>query len=345
MARVALVGLGSAARTLWLPALRRRGLVPVAAVDPADEARGWFQTTHPGAAVYADLHALFVAPPDWVVITSPPDAHAAAVEAALNAGSHVLCEKPFVADSGTARKLEALARRRGRHLAVNHEFAHMPVFAETLARLQGGRDGRLRFAQLWQNVDDAGVEGWRADGRTLREFGTHAIDLLLRAFGRPPTKVTARMPAVAGRRGDPLDLVTLEWPGGGVGHLILNRLSPGDHRYLEARFDCEQASLRASIGGRAQLRLGLSARSRSPLLRLELAGGGAAWAELGERRETYARNGTDALVHATATLLGQTLEAAGRGAPLPCAASDALRVIQVIEAAERSARTDRTVQL
>lgn len=345
MVRVAIVGLGSAARTLWLPALRRRGLTPVAAVDPSEEARGWFQDSHPGAAVYADLDALFVAPPDWVLVTSPPDAHAAAVEAALDAGCHVFCEKPFVADAETGRALDALARRRGLHLAINHEFAHMPVFAETLARLQSGRDGRLRFAQLWQNVDDTGAVGWRADGRSLREFGTHAIDLLLRAFGRPPAKVTARMPTVAWRQGDPLDLVTLEWSGGGVGHLILNRLSPGGHRYLEARFDCEKASLRASIGGRAQLRLGLAARSRSPLLRLELAGGGAAWAEVGERRTTYARNGTDALAHATATLLGQTFEAAARGAPLPCSASDALRVIQVIEAAERSARTDRTVPL
>ncbi|MCO4771569.1 MAG: Gfo/Idh/MocA family oxidoreductase, partial [Deltaproteobacteria bacterium] len=261
MTNVAVVGLGAAARTIWAPALAKvRGAVLVAGADPDTRAQGAWARTAPRAAPHPNLEELFDSHQsiDWLVVASPPPLHEQHVRAGLAAGCNVLCEKPVVRTSEALGGLRAAAREAGRHIAVNHEFTWMPILAASLAQVHGAEHGRLRFAQVWQTVDDRGASGWRASGRTFAEFGTHAVDLLIEAFGGAPSTVSARMPRPDGGKGDPIDLVTLEWPDGRAAHVVLDRISPGKHQYFESRFDCEHASIRASIGGRAQVRMGIS---------------------------------------------------------------------------------------
>lgn len=349
MTNVALLGLGNAARTIWTPALCKvPGVTLVAGADPDASAQSAWSRLAPSAAPHPSLEELLDSHRsiDWLVIATPPAHHLDHVIAGLEAGCHVLCEKPLVVDEAALDAITKSAARARRTVAVNHEFTRMPIFAETLARLHAGKHGALRFAQLWQLVDDSAVTGWRSGGETLREFGTHAIDLLISAFGGPPKTVSARMPQpVAGEGGDPVDIVTLEWADGRSGHVVLDRISPGHHRYLEARFDCAEASLRASIGGRAALTIGLDAPTRRPKLRLDVAAGGTAWVEQGERRSVYARNGLHALVDATALLTTETFENTRSGKPAPCSLSRARDVLRVVEGAYLSASTDRVVHL
>ncbi len=342
--RVAIVGLGRAALDIWVPALNKARVTLVAGADPDLAAQQAFARVAPASAPHPSLPELLDSHHsiDWLVVASPPTLHQEHVLAGLDAGVHVLCEKPVARSTSDVDALLEAAAAAGKTVAVNHEFTRMPILAETLSRLHAETHGRLRFAQIWQVVDDRGANGWRARGRTMREFGTHAVDLLIQAYGGPPAQVTARMPTPPpGMQGDPIDLVTYEWADGRAAHLVLDRVSAGKHRYFEARFDCDQASLRTSIGGRAQVRVGLNPATRRPGFQLDVAPGGLAWTEDANDRSVYARNGLHALVDATAQLARETF---GSSAP-PTELSRARIVVQAVQAAYQSAREDRTVRI
>jgi len=336
---VALVGLGAAAQNLWLPAVKRtRGVTLVAGADPSPDAQRAFSALAPSCPTHPDLPTLLEShrSVDWVLVATPPRTHVAVATAALEASRHVLCEKPLAGSVAAIDALAAVAERAGRTLAVNHELSRMRIFAATLARLRGSPP---RFAHVWQTVATHTSPGWREAGDVLGEFGPHPIDLLIDAFGGSPAKATARLPNPDGAAGTPVVLLTLEWPDGRAAHLTLDRMAPGRHRYLEARFDCADACLRATFGGRADVRLGIDPRTRRPRVRWDLGPGGLAWVERGQGREVYARNPLNALADATSTLLAETL--AGR----PVGVSRARAVAAVIEAARRSAAEERTVAI
>src|SRR3989442_1699917 len=162
--------------------------------------------------------------------------------------------------------------------------------------------------------------------------------------GELPHALSARYSAGtdADRRADAIPLVTLEFPRGRWAQITINRLCPSGTRYVEVRADCERASLRASLGGRALLQLGKK-RAESAGIRLELASGGLAWREQGLKRTTLAKNPSDAGRRATAALLRRILEAFEQGREPPCSGREARDGLAVIEAAYRSALSGERV--
>ena len=89
--------------------------------------------------------------------------------------------------------------------------------------------------------------------RTLFEAGCHLVDLLLDLFGEVPAAVYARHTSGLDqtRNADAIHLVVLEFSGGRLAQITIDRLCRAGTRYIELRADCEEASLRASHGGRA----------------------------------------------------------------------------------------------
>jgi predicted dehydrogenase len=351
-ARIALLGLGAAAREIHWPACRElAGLQVVAGADPDPEAQKLFSQQAPGLECYDSAAALFDAhDPDWVIVGAAPSAHAELCELAFARGAHVFCEKPLAADVAGADALIAAAKRAGRTLAVNHEFPHMPIFQAAAAAIGGPEMGELIFLQVWEHLDELheSQPGWRAEGRTLREFGTHVVDLAVRFFGSFPARVFCSMPrahADAPPGSDLIDLLVLEFPDGRAASIVLDRICHGEHRYLEMRLDGERASLRTSIGGRAGLSLKLAPRSRKPVARLDWAAGGQAWLERGDERSVLARNPGGIFAHATARHLEQTLAAVASGEAPPCPAHFARGIAVVVEAAYASAESGQRVDL
>lgn len=350
--RFGFVGLGRAARLYHLPAL---GSVPGAAAvggtDPDGAQRAsWERAT--GLPTFTSLAELLErARPDVVVVATPPDFHAEACVEALAAGAHVVCEKPFMPSVAEADRVIAAAEAAGRQVAVNHQFREMPVFRAVRDAVHAGTEGRLAFCQVWQLMSLAPWEeptAWRAGmaRRTLLEGGVHLVDLLLTIFGELPAAVYARHSS--GFHEDPeadaVQLLTLEFSGGRLGQVTIDRLCRGGTRYLDVRADCERASLRASLGGRAYLQLGIK-RAERPGLRLDLGLGGVAWWERGPRRTVLARNPRDVTRDATANLLRLVAPALRANREPPSSAREARNVIAVIEAAYRSAETGTRVDL
>jgi D-apiose dehydrogenase len=350
--RIGYVGLGWAARSFHLPALERvGGAEAVGGVDSAAEQRTAWQSAT-GLPAYESLEQLLEqGRPDAVVVATPPDSHAELCVQALEGGAHVICEKPFVSTLDEADRVLAAAAAAGRQVAVNHEFREKPIFKTLIERIGSPDVGRLVFCQIWQLMDLAPWDepvAWRAamPNRTLFEGGVHLVDLLLCVYREQPIAVYARHSSglEEGRKADAIHLVTLEFPGGRLAQITIDRLCPAGTRYVEMRVDCERASLRASLGGRALVKIGKKRAERTGV-RVEFGAGGVAWLEQGLARRTIARNPRDAGVFGTARLLEQILAAFREGREPPSSGAEARNALAVIEAAYRSAATGERIEL
>ena len=349
--RFGLIGLGGATRNLHLPAL---AAIPEAVVaggcDPDPTARNAF-TEATGAPAFDDPAELIgKARPDVVVVAVPPDLHADVAIAALDAGCHVLCEKPLAPTVADADRILAAASAAGRHVAVHHGFREQPTI-RALRDRAGGDAGRIAFCQVWQLVGLAPWDepaAWRAGrpDRALLEGGIHLVDLVCALYGSVPEAVSARRSAGAEPRddADAVQVVTLEFAGGRLGLVVMDRVSRGGDRYLEVRADCEQASLRASWGGRAMVQAGKRRAERAGV-RLQLAAGGVAWEERGLRRKVFARDPRDPGVAGTTALLRRVVEALRSGAEPPSSGAEARAVLEVVEGAYRSGTTGERVEI
>ena len=350
--RLGYVGLGWAAHAFHLPAVRRvPGAVVVGGCDSSAERRAeWERKT--GTPSFQTLATMLErADPEVVVVATPPDSHAELCLEALAAGRHVFCEKPFVSNVAEASRVIAAAASADRAVAVNHEFREKPIFRAVREAIGTEGVGELVFCQVWQLMNLAPWDEhvpWRAAmrDRALFEGGVHLVDLLMTMFDGVPEAVFARRSS--GRRrdqaADAINLVTLDFPGGLLGQITIDRLCQAATRYVDVRADCEHASLRASEGGRAVLQVGMKRAERSGA-RLDLGLGGLAWSERGVRRKTLGRSPRDPAVFATAALLAGVLEAMRAGREPPSSARQARDVMAVIEAAYQSAESGERIEL
>ena len=350
--RFGFVGLGRAARLYHLPAVAAlEDAQPVGGFDPSEPQRAsWARET--GIPSFSSLNELLErGKPDVVVVATPPATHADLCVQALEAGAHIICEKPFVTSSAEGDRVLAAAVASGRRIAVNHQFREKPIFRAVRDAIRSETYGRLAFCQLWQLMNlapwDEPTE-WRAgmSDRTLLEGGVHLVDLMIVLFGESPQAVSATHSAGYHARpdADAVQLVTLEFSGGRLGQITIDRLCQGGTRYFEVRADCERASLRASLGGRALAQIGMK-RAERPGIRLDVGLGGLAWAEQGTRRKVLARSPKEQDAWATTVLFRQIAAAFLEGTEPPSSGREARNTIAVIDAAYESAERGGRVEL
>jgi len=349
---VGFIGLGFATKWLHLPAVRAiDGVAFVGGVDQDPDRRRLWAAEGAGPVFDTVEELLERGRPELVVIATPPSSHAELCIAALEAGAHVVCEKPFVETVRQADEVLDVARRTGRWVAVNHEFRYMPIFS-VLDSVVGRSDvGRPVFIHCTQFMDLAPWEekvAWRAamPDRALFEGGVHLVDLFHSVVKRLPQSVFAMTSSGLdpSQRADAIDLVTLDYGAGLLGQLTIDRLCRSGTRYADLRVDCEHASVRSSYGGRASVRVGVK-RAERPGMRIEFGLEGLAWVERGLKRETIARNGRQATVKATQALYAATVAAWREDREPPTDASTARQTLRIIEAAYTSARTGARVDV
>jgi predicted dehydrogenase len=139
--RAGLVGYGFAGQTFHAPVLSAVPGIELAAIvtSQADKARAdW-----PGVTTVPDLPALLALPDiDLVVVATPNEVHFPVAKAALEAGRHVVVDKPFTLDAGQARELAALAALQQRVLSVYQNRRFDADFLTLQEVLASGRIGR-----------------------------------------------------------------------------------------------------------------------------------------------------------------------------------------------------------
>ncbi len=350
--RTAYAGLGWATHAFHLPGVKRLQAVEiVGGCDPSAEQRErWEKAT--GTPAFTTFDEMMErVHPEAVVVATPPDSHAELCLRALAAGAHVFCEKPFVSNTAEADAVLAAAAAAGRQVAVNHQYREFPIFAALKQQIGSDEAGRLVFCQMWQLMNlapwDEPVE-WRAamPNRTLFEGGVHLVDLLLHLYEEQPAGVYAQRSSglATEHDADAIQLVTLDFPSGRLAQITIDRLCAGGTRYLEVRLDCEHASLRASHGGRALLKLGKKRAERTGL-KVEFAQGGLAWMERGLRHTTLARDPRDVGPEATRRLFEKVVAAFEANREPPSSAREARTTLEIVEAAYRSGDTGARVAL
>lgn len=142
-------------------------------------------------ALVSDVETLLADPGIGLVVVATPSAtHAAIARQVLEAGKHVVVEKPFTLDMAEARTLAAYAQERGRVLSVFHNRRWDSDFLAVRAAIAGGRIGRVvhlesHFDRFRPQVRDR----WREDGSpgsgVWYDLGPHLADQALLLFGRP----------------------------------------------------------------------------------------------------------------------------------------------------------------
>lgn len=182
-----------------------RGVSASSPERAADVARDW---DVPRA--YRDIEEVLADPQVQVVhVCTPNHLHRAMAQAALEAGKHVICEKPLATTLEDAQALAALAASSGQVATVPFVYRYHPVVREARARIAQGELGPLRlihgsYLQDW--LLDPASNNWRVDpvlggaSRVFADIGSHWCDLVEWVSGERFVDVSAAFETVIAQR-------------------------------------------------------------------------------------------------------------------------------------------------
>ena len=186
-----------------------------------------------------------------VVIVTPNDQHAPVAEAFLEAGIHVICDKPVTTTLEDARRLETLAKKQGRIFALTHNYTGYPMVRHARRLVADGALGTIRVVQVeypqdWLSgpLESTGQKQaeWRTDpkrsgaGGCIGDIGTHAFNLADYVTGLEVHELCAELSTfVADRRLDDNVQVMLRYANGARGLLWASQVAPGNENALRLR--------------------------------------------------------------------------------------------------------------
>jgi predicted dehydrogenase len=196
--RGAFIGFGNVAAKGHLPGWQSlKDVQIVAATDTVSAQGDIFLQACRGARWHETVDGLLSDKTiDFVDICTPPSSHMAFVKRALDAGLHVICEKPLVTRLADAQPITAAAVAKGRIVHTVHNWLKAPICQRISALVDEGAVGAVRTVR-WQTlrVEPAvtvGSDGgnWRADpavagGGILFDHGWHALYCVVRWLGVP----------------------------------------------------------------------------------------------------------------------------------------------------------------
>lgn len=231
---------------------------------------------------------------DVVHICTPNAQHAELARIAIDAGKHVICEKPLATSAADAAELVARAARAGVIAAVPFVYRFHPVVREARARIADGRAGAIHlihgsYLQDWLASPDD--DNWRVDpalggpSRAFADIGTHWCDLIEFVSGHRIARLSARTRTVfaerasgaahaferaasAGARrqvtGEDAVTMQLETAEGALGTLVVSQVSHGRKNRLWFEIDAAHEAL--AFDQEDPERLWLGTRERQSVL-------------------------------------------------------------------------------
>lgn len=179
--RIGLIGAGGISE-YHLKAYQRRGWEVVAIADRTlSKAEARALAFAPGAFITTDYRAILARDDIDVIDATPhPDARLRIIETALNAGKHVLSQKPLVLDLADGERLASLAEEKRLKLAVNQNGRWAPHFSYLAAAVKAGIVGKVAsidFILHWDHTWTAGTSYEEIRHLLLFDFGVHWFDI------------------------------------------------------------------------------------------------------------------------------------------------------------------------
>jgi predicted dehydrogenase len=209
--RIGIAGLGGIAKRIHIPVIRSFPDIEIVAGAEKNDAqrervRGLFDlpNVYPGYEAMIEAGGL-----DAVLVALPSFLHKDAVLRALDAGLHVLCEKPMGLSCDEAREMDERARAAGRVLMPAYQFRFVETFSRARAMIASGLLGRILMVESvfmnpgpylsWDPKSD-----WYFRGNTngaLYDSGCHIVDITNFLLPETPAVRDARVNCVRGYRG------------------------------------------------------------------------------------------------------------------------------------------------
>ncbi|MFW2335392.1 Gfo/Idh/MocA family protein [Ilumatobacter sp.] len=223
MIGIAVIGYG-----YWGPNLVRNfSLVDdarvVAVVDQRPEQRATVERLYPTVQTYADPADMLLNPDvDAVVIATPVSSHFELSMQALQAGKHVMVEKPMTSTVADGEKLVAEAAERGLTLMVDHTFIYTSAVRK-IHELVG--DGQLGELYYYDSVR-VNLGLFQHDVSVLWDLAVHDLSIMDFLLGQSPTSVAAT--GIAHVEGQPVNMayLTCFFEGSTIAHFHVNWLAP-----------------------------------------------------------------------------------------------------------------------
>jgi predicted dehydrogenase len=196
---------------------------------------------------------------DAVSIVTPNHLHFAPAKAFLDAGIHVICDKPLTTTVDDAVALAQIVHRSGLIFGLTHNYTGYPTVRQAREMISAGELGRIRlvqveYAQDWLTtpLETTGQKQavWRTDpaqsgpAGSLGDIGTHAYNIACFVSGLHAEQVAADVSIfVPGRRLDDNVQVLLRYEGGVRGMLWASQVAVGEENNIRLRVYGEKAGL------------------------------------------------------------------------------------------------------
>jgi predicted dehydrogenase len=197
---------------------------------------------------------------DFVSIVARNDLHYQVAKAFLEAGIHVICEKPLAFSLAEAHELKAIVDNSGLVFAVTHNYTGYPMVKEARAMVKAGKLGRIlkiiaEYPQGYaitalKDHQDGAISNWRMDpsvsgvSNCIGDIGSHAENLVRYITGLEIEELAADLNTfIPGRPLDDDGSMLVRYQGGARGVLYASQISTGDENNLNIRVYGTEASL------------------------------------------------------------------------------------------------------
>jgi predicted dehydrogenase len=196
---------------------------------------------------------------DFVCVVTPNRTHVPISKAFLEAGFHVVCDKPLAFNLEEALDLQGLVKQTGKIFALTHNYTGYPMVKQARELVRNGELGEIvkivvEYPQGWLSkpIDQEGQKqaSWRTDPEEagaagcLGDIGTHAENLARYISGLEIDELCAEFTSfVKGRQLDDDANLLLRYRGGAKGVLFASQISVGEENPLKIRVYGTKASL------------------------------------------------------------------------------------------------------
>lgn len=196
---------------------------------------------------------------DFVSVVTPNNSHYAIAKMALEAGFHVVCDKPMTFNLKEAKALEKLVKKSGLLFCLTHNYTGYPMVKEARDMVKAGRLGKIRkvvveYPQGWLagRLEATGQKqaDWRTDPRRsgasccIGDIGSHAENLAEYITGLKIAELCADLSTfVPGRKLDDDGSVLLRFKGGAKGILFASQVAVDEENGLNIRVYGEKGGL------------------------------------------------------------------------------------------------------
>ena len=223
----------------------------VALVDPDPNRIGSMKKRFPALVdcpAYEDYRDMLAADVvDAAIICSPHNVHCEQILACLDAGLHVLCEKPMVCTIEDGHKVVEREEQTGKIVAVAYQRHSQTQFQFIRNRIRSGRTGEVQFISAFQGQNWLRLTSgsWRqipevSCGGQLNDSGSHLIDIILWTTGLKAGRVSAQIQHFSA----PVDInsgLTVEFTNGAVANIGVVGNCPLSGMWEDITFVCEDS--------------------------------------------------------------------------------------------------------